>query len=572
MLLAMVLCAGTATVQAAAAASDPVAPAAGKMTVYYFDATMGDLAYVRTAAGEDVLIGGSGTRQNGTDAVAALKALGVKDLEAVIATNPNNERTAALVEVVKGIKIKALYAPAVYRSTADYKRLTDAAKQKKLAIQIAKPGVKPVLKNVTASFVGPLRKYASTDKSNGSAVLKLQYGKTSFLFAGEAGTKSETEMVLSGASLKADVLKVAGQGAGATAGPAFLKNVSPRYAVIGMAEGDRPDFPSDKVLQSLAKVKATVYRTDLHGLVTAVSDGKQVEMATERQDRLMAVYKGGFVTVREFAAYVTLLSGMTNTLVSEQAKDPAVKESILRDYIGYKLRRPVLSDADLQTWQERAEQFADEAEQVAGTNAVFKQYADETGLDRAAVIAAFRLVWAAQNKFRDELTEEQLQAAFAAEQAGKINVSVRHILVSPAPPAEEQTAEEAAAADKAALDEALEVKRLLEAGGDWQALALQYSDDPGSQNNGGLYENMDSAIFVPSFREAVEKQPVGAIGDPVKSDFGYHVIKVERRGEPAYGELSAQQKDELKNRVAGTAIRSYFEHEVPKLIADLKIL
>ncbi|EDO25485.1 predicted protein, partial [Nematostella vectensis] len=59
----------------------------------------------------------------------------------------------------------------------------------------------------------------------------------------------------------------------------------------------------------------------------------------------------------------------------------------------------------------------------------------------------------------------------------------------------------------------------------FSALAMANSDDPGSKNNGGEYDNITPGQMVPTFNDFVFNNPVGSIG-VVETDYGFHVIKV----------------------------------------------
>ena len=61
--------------------------------------------------------------------------------------------------------------------------------------------------------------------------------------------------------------------------------------------------------------------------------------------------------------------------------------------------------------------------------------------------------------------------------------------------------------------------------GNFAMLAMTNSDDPGSKNNGGEYDNITPGQMVPKFNDFVFNNPVGSIG-VVETDFGFHVIKV----------------------------------------------
>jgi parvulin-like peptidyl-prolyl isomerase len=103
----------------------------------------------------------------------------------------------------------------------------------------------------------------------------------------------------------------------------------------------------------------------------------------------------------------------------------------------------------------------------------------------------------------------------------------RHVLIAPDPDLEDQaeaTDEQWAAAEA----EAREVREMLEAeDADWVAIAEEHSDDTGSASSGGDLGWYDPANpqFVPEFTAALAELEVGEISDPVRSEFGWHVIQ-----------------------------------------------
>lgn len=103
-------------------------------------------------------------------------------------------------------------------------------------------------------------------------------------------------------------------------------------------------------------------------------------------------------------------------------------------------------------------------------------------------------------------------------------VSVRHILVSVKQGESQQGLSDADAKARVAKIQA-EVKK----GVKFETLAKKYSDDPGSKDNGGLYADADPSGWVPEFGTAARTQLVGKVGAPVKTSYGYHLIKVEGR-------------------------------------------
>jgi peptidyl-prolyl cis-trans isomerase C len=90
-------------------------------------------------------------------------------------------------------------------------------------------------------------------------------------------------------------------------------------------------------------------------------------------------------------------------------------------------------------------------------------------------------------------------------------------------------------------DEAKEIKAAIDAGKDFSEIAKEKSKDPGSGAEGGDLGWFTKEQMVPEFAEAAFSLDVGAVSDPVKSDFGWHVIKVEdKRDKPGYDEVEDQ--------------------------------
>lgn len=83
--------------------------------------------------------------------------------------------------------------------------------------------------------------------------------------------------------------------------------------------------------------------------------------------------------------------------------------------------------------------------------------------------------------------------------------------------------------EQRALDKILELKQRVEEGDDFELLATLYSEDPGSSAEGGALGLMPRGSFVPEFEAAAFSLSDGEISDIVKTQFGYHLIKLNKR-------------------------------------------
>jgi parvulin-like peptidyl-prolyl isomerase len=84
----------------------------------------------------------------------------------------------------------------------------------------------------------------------------------------------------------------------------------------------------------------------------------------------------------------------------------------------------------------------------------------------------------------------------------------------------------------------------LKAGQDFAKLAADFSTDPGSAANGGYYDWAPASNYVAEFRDATLTQEIGEIGQPVQTEYGYHVIQVIGREELPTTDTQFEQKKE----------------------------
>lgn len=83
-------------------------------------------------------------------------------------------------------------------------------------------------------------------------------------------------------------------------------------------------------------------------------------------------------------------------------------------------------------------------------------------------------------------------------------------------------------------DKLKEIKTAIENGEDFASQARIYSEDEGSASNGGLYTNINRGQMVKPFEAAALNLQVGEISEPIESEFGFHIIKLERKAGKKY--------------------------------------
>jgi competence protein ComEC len=116
--------------------------------------------------------------------------------------------------------------------------------------------------------------------NDASLVLRLTYGEVSFLFPGDVESSAEGEILKTGVNLRSTVLKAPHHGSKTSSTESFLKAVRPKYVVFTVRGGTRPRLPHAAVLERYEAMGTKVLRSDQHGAITFVTDGKDLRVET----------------------------------------------------------------------------------------------------------------------------------------------------------------------------------------------------------------------------------------------------------------------------------------------------
>ena len=111
-----------------------------------------------------------------------------------------------------------------------------------------------------------------------SNVLRVSYGRVSFLFTGDMVREQETALLAEQKSLRSTVLKVAHHGSHTSSTQAFLQAVQPRWAVVSVGADNSFGHPHPEVLQRLQDIGAGLLRTDRMGAIVFRTDGQRMRV------------------------------------------------------------------------------------------------------------------------------------------------------------------------------------------------------------------------------------------------------------------------------------------------------
>lgn len=146
-------------------------------------------------------------------------------------------------------------------------------------------------------------------------------------------------------------------------------------------------------------------------------------------------------------------------------------------------------------------------------------------------------------------------------------IQARHILIQPQMPAinpdqsvsaeerQKMFAEARAQAEEEAKAKAQKVYEEIKAGKDFAEAAKEYSDDRSNKDRGGDLGAFARGMMVPEFEQAAFALQPGEISEPVKTPYGWHIIKVERRGR----DIPAAEKARLTQLIVRQRMGQYYQ-------------
>ena len=252
-----------------------------KFEVHYIDVGQADASLI-LCDDESMLIDG-GNPEDSSLIVSYLNKHDIRHLDYVICTHAHDDHVGGLSGALSVVSVGSVYAPKTENDIRSYNSFKSKVTAQCLSINNPIPGSNINLGSSIVTFLGPLDENVE-DLNDTSIILKITYGKTSFLITGDAERDAEQSVLAQDYDLSATVLKVGHHGSKDSTTYPFLREIMPEYAIISVGDNSY-GHPTKEVLSRLSDAEVEIYRTDLHGDIIVTSNGETVTIKTSKNHK-----------------------------------------------------------------------------------------------------------------------------------------------------------------------------------------------------------------------------------------------------------------------------------------------
>lgn len=252
------------------------------LEVSFLDVGQGDAILIQTPFDQNILIDG-GPDDSVIEELSENLAWWDRQIDLIILTHPHDDHVTGLIDVIKRYNVEEILYTGVVHATPNYLEWLNLIKEKDVTTKIVeKPQTINLGDDCYLEIVYPDESFFKKEVNNlnnTSIVIRLTYGKNTFLFTGDIEREVEDKLLFqSRAQLDVDFLKVAHHGSDTSSSEEFLNIIKPEVSVISVGKNNDFGHPSLRVIKRLERFGSKIFRTDLGETIKIISNGEKIEV------------------------------------------------------------------------------------------------------------------------------------------------------------------------------------------------------------------------------------------------------------------------------------------------------
>lgn len=251
---------------------------------YVFVLDVGQSDAILLRAGEATMLIDTGSAANEAELHAALLKYHVDRLDYLLLTHPHEDHIGNARSVIACTEVATVLLPDIESEDVGYQLLCESAAAKSTVATVT-VGERFALGDALIEVLsaGSTEQYTDLggedeNVNNAGTVLRVAFGKTVFLFMGDAEADAEAYLLdtYGAPYLDCDFLKVGHHGSNTATTAAFVLATTPVVAAISCGKHNTYGFPHSDVIENLTAVGANVFRTDTDGILVFGTDGNEI--------------------------------------------------------------------------------------------------------------------------------------------------------------------------------------------------------------------------------------------------------------------------------------------------------
>jgi competence protein ComEC len=248
------------------------------------DVGLGESILIEAPKGMRILIDGGGLYKGEYDMgrsilTPILLSKKIRTIDYVINTHPHGDHVGGLFYIVKNFTVKYFVIGKYFVTEERFLDIMNTVRTKGIPVERWEAGDRFTFNGMDVNVLNPDHATTIENPNNASLVLRIVYGKRSFLLTGDIESEIEHKLVLSGLITKTDVLKIPHHGSKYSSSDHFLNTVKPDIGALSVGSGIK-DLPGEEALERYKRLSIPVLRTDMNGFIRICTDGENIRCNT----------------------------------------------------------------------------------------------------------------------------------------------------------------------------------------------------------------------------------------------------------------------------------------------------
>lgn len=248
----------------------------GTLSVYFFDVGQADTTLL---SGPDftILIDAGDFRRN--DVVSYLQSVGVNSIDLLVGTHPHADHIGQFPQVLSAFNIDEVWMSGDEHTTQIFERALDAILASDAKYHEPRAGEVFDFGSLRIEVLNPSS--LTGNFHEGSVSIRAVYGDVAFLFTGDAGAQTESQMIQRGHNLNAQILQLGHHGSRTSSSLGFLRAVNPEIAIYSAGQNSQYGHPHQETVDRVLSENINLYGTAMHGTIVINTDGNTYSVETE---------------------------------------------------------------------------------------------------------------------------------------------------------------------------------------------------------------------------------------------------------------------------------------------------